>query len=117
MPKGQRAEVGTRRKTQNGYWTTKTEDGWKYDHQLVVEQYLGRPLERDEDIRFKDKNKDNLDPDNLEVITTTKKVPSLTSLNKIRSRLDKVEEKFMEEIQQMRTALDELESEISREAL
>lgn len=117
MPRGQTAEVGARRKTQNGYWTTKTEAGWKYDHQLVVEQSLGRPLDRDEDIRFKDKNKDNLDPDNLEVITTVKKVPSLTSLNKIRTRLDKVEEKFTEEIQQIRTALDELESEISSEAL
>lgn len=117
MPKGVAAPVGTRRKTQNGYWTTKTEVGWRYDHQLVAEEELGRPLERDEDVRFKDKDKDNLDPDNLEVITTIRKIPRLTSLNKIRNRLDKVEEKFMEEVQQIRTALDELESEISSEAL
>lgn len=115
MPKGQRAEVGTRRKTQNGYWTTKTEVGiWKYDHQLIAEEKLGRSLDPDEHVYFKDKDKDNLDPDNIVVDTVIKHVPSLDSLNKLRNRTDKVEEKFMMELTLIRDALDELESEISQ---
>lgn len=117
MPKGVTAELGAETIAQNGYTWVKTEVGWKYKHVLIAEEKLGRPLAADERVSFKDHNRNNFDPDNVEVGTYVKKVPALSSLNKIRKRLDKVEERFMEEVQVIRTALDDLESEISREAL
>jgi hypothetical protein len=117
MPKGVAAELGAETVAQNGYTWVKTKIGWKYKHVLVAEERLGRPLAPDERVSFKDHDRNNFDPDNILVSTYVKKVPALSSLNKVRKRLDKVEERFMEEVQLIRTALDDLESEISSEAL
>jgi uncharacterized membrane protein len=117
MPRGQAAEVGSETIAQNGYTWVRVEGGWKYKHVLIAEEKLGRPLEADERVSFKDHNRTNFDPNNIVVSTFTKKIPSLSSLNKIRNRVDKVEQRFNEELQQVRTAIDELESEISIEAL
>jgi hypothetical protein len=69
MPRGYRSEIGARRKTQNGYWETRTERGWVYDHILIMEEKLGRDLRSNERVYFIDGNRDNLVPGNLEVRT------------------------------------------------
>jgi len=117
MPKGIAAPIGSQTIAQNGYTWVKTEDGWKYKHVLIAEEKLGRPLESNERVTFKDHDRNNFTLDNIVVSTFVKKVPALRSLNKIRTRLDKVEAKFNEDIGQIRTALDDLESEISNEPL
>ena len=115
MPRGQTTEIGTENVAQNGYTWVKTETGWKYKHVLVAEKKLGRPLEQDERVAFVDHDRNNFDPKNIIVTAFVKKNPSLTTLTKIRNRLGKVEERVTQEIQEIRSALDELEAEISSE--
>jgi hypothetical protein len=52
----------------NGYHYVRTEKGWQSKHQLIAEERLGRPLLTTEMVRFKDRNRNNLSPDNIEVI-------------------------------------------------
>jgi len=73
MPRGETVPIGTRRKTQNGYWTTKTGNGWEFDHRIIAEQTLGRPLQPTERVLFLNGNKDDLDPDNISVETSRKR--------------------------------------------
>ncbi len=67
MTRGQVSEVGETRTSANGYHYTRTEDGWRLTHHLIAEKQLGRRLKEDERVSFKDKNKKNLDPDNIVV--------------------------------------------------
>ena len=45
--------------------------GYVYEHRLVAENTLGRPLSADEQVHHLDGNKQNNSPDNLEVLTFT----------------------------------------------
>lgn len=65
--RGSEAEIGTEVETQNGYINVKTEDGWRYKHAIIAEEKLGRPIEKGERVRFKDGNRRNFDPSNIEV--------------------------------------------------
>jgi hypothetical protein len=61
-----RAPIGTERVNSNGYLQVKiAEDDWQYKHRVEAEKKLGRPLEDNERVTFKDGNKQNLDHDNL----------------------------------------------------
>lgn len=42
--------------------------GYVYEHRLVAQQLLGRPLTRKEIVHHKDGNKQNNSPDNIEVV-------------------------------------------------
>jgi hypothetical protein len=67
--RGEKSEVGATRVAPNGYHYTKLDDGWKLTHRIVVEErLLHRALQADERVRFKDGNRANLDPENLEVL-------------------------------------------------
>src|SRR5260370_31081887 len=66
MPRGQAAEVGTTFVNQNGYHHTKTEDrGFVATHVLLMEEKLGRRLEKNEFVKFLDNDRSNLEPSNL----------------------------------------------------
>ena len=43
--------------------------GYAYEHRVVAEQKIGRPLTKGEQVHHLDKNKQNNDPANLEVLT------------------------------------------------
>lgn len=73
MPRGNAAVVGTERVSQNGYLYVKTPQGWKLKHQIVVEELMGRPLDKDERVKFKDGDRTNLDPFNLVVYIVKEK--------------------------------------------
>lgn len=75
MPRGETAPIGARRKTQNGYWMTKMVDGWRYDHHVVAEKTLGRPVDfNTERVIFADRDPDNLDPANISVVPKREKL-------------------------------------------
>lgn len=66
---------GGRTVTSHGYVLIKRPDhpnadcrGYVYEHRLVAEQIVGRPLTRGEHVHHRDGNKQNNDPSNLEVM-------------------------------------------------
>lgn len=70
MSKGRNAEVGSTYTAPNGYHYTKTKTKWRLTHHLVAEKMLGRPLQKGERVSFKDKDRTNLEQDNLIVAAT-----------------------------------------------
>lgn len=46
--------------------------GYAYEHRVVAEQKIGRRLRKGEQVHHKDRNKQNNNPDNLEVKTSVK---------------------------------------------
>lgn len=67
MPRGQASLVGTKRTANNGYEYTKTRDrGWVLTHWLVFEHQHNRQVDpTNEQIRFLDGNRNNMDAENL----------------------------------------------------
>lgn len=59
--------VGAERPHGTGYRMTNTETGWVMAHRLVVEQQLGRPLEKHERVHHKNGNRADNRPENLEL--------------------------------------------------
>jgi hypothetical protein len=67
MPRGTPSDVGTEKTSANGYHYIKTTRGWELKHRLIAEQKLGRRLRAEEFAKFKDGDRDNLDPSNIAV--------------------------------------------------
>jgi hypothetical protein len=96
--RGRTSKVGDTRIAPNGYHYTRTREGWTLTHRLVVERQLQRQIGSDERVRFRDGNRSNLSPENLEVY----KVGSSTR-DKRRARL----QAKIEELQAQLRELDE----------
>lgn len=67
MVRGTISALGQTRTSPNGYHYTKTSKGWRLTHHLMMEQSLGRPLKENERVIFKDKDRTNLEMDNIEI--------------------------------------------------
>ena len=67
MSRGANADVGERRRSQNGYWYIKTEQGWRLQHHVVMEETLGRPLRPGERVVFVNKDREDLSSENIEI--------------------------------------------------
>lgn len=104
MVRGKVAEVGDTTVAQNGYHYTRTEEGWKLTSRLLMEQKLGRPLLKTERVIFKNNNRKDIRPDNLEVRTVTNGTKSL--LNKRANLEAKIEE--------LQAQLDEVNEQIKQ---
>lgn len=76
MSRGYRSKVGDTRTSPNGYHYTRTPDGWELTGRILGAQKLGRKLEANERIRYKDGDRTNLDPDNIEVYVAKAKSPA-----------------------------------------
>jgi len=72
--KGKRAEIGDETINQNRYTCVKTSTGWRFKHHVLAEEKLGRPLEPNERVIFKDTDRTNLDPENLVVVVKQMRV-------------------------------------------
>jgi hypothetical protein len=108
MARGAAAAIGAERVSQNGYHYTKTVEGWVLTHRKVAEEViLGRPLQPDERVNFRNRNRLDLRPENLIV---TKVKTDLSSLKK--RRLD-----IISRIEELQGQLADLEEEINRREL
>lgn len=68
MPRGEAAKVGDTFVNRNGYTYVKTEDrGFVAKHVLVKEKDIGRRLASNEFVKFRDNDRSNCEPDNLEL--------------------------------------------------
>ena len=60
-----RAIEGTRRQDARGFWWVKVDDDWKYEHRVVMERMIGRPLRRGEEVRWANEDRSDNRPENL----------------------------------------------------
>lgn len=67
MPRGRASKEGDTNVSANGYHYTKVEDKWRLTHHIIAEKALGRPIENDETVSFRDNDRTNLDPSNITV--------------------------------------------------
>jgi hypothetical protein len=68
MARGKASEVGDTRVAKNGYHYTRTHLKWTLTHHILAEAKLGRPLKDDERANFRDRDRTNLDPDNIIIV-------------------------------------------------
>lgn len=68
MARGKAAKVGDSYVSANGYKYIRTEKEWKLAHHIIAEENLGRALNADERVRFKDGDRSNLTSDNIMVV-------------------------------------------------
>ncbi len=68
MPRGEMARVGDKFTSQNGYHYLRTLTGWRLEHHVIAEKKFHRTIDTTlETIYFIDRNRDNLDPENIGV--------------------------------------------------
>lgn len=67
MPRGKPSKDGDTNVAQNGYHYTKIDGKFKLTHHIIAEEQLGRPIESDETVSFRDGDRENLSPDNIVV--------------------------------------------------
>jgi HNH endonuclease len=72
VTRGKKSRVGSTRVAPNGYHYTRIQDGWVLTHRLNIERHMGRKLNYDERVKFKDGDRNNTDVSNLEVFTVKK---------------------------------------------
>lgn len=108
MSKGKRASIGDETVNANGYCTVKTSTGWRFKHHIVAEEKLGRPLADNERVLFRDGDRSNLDPKNLEVVLKQVRVSQTYDkrLSSLRERITL----FVEEAPDTKLALSDLET-------
>jgi|SRR5215831_10146877 len=89
MSRGRKAEVGDTNIAQNGYHYTRTAEGWVLTHRLIAEEKLGRPLLENERIKFKDKDRTNLNPDNI-IVFTGKEASKSRQIARLNARIEEL---------------------------
>lgn len=68
------AWAGGRRQRSDGYIEVWTPTGVRLEHQVVIEQQIGRPLAKGEVVHHIDENKSNNDPANLKLTTQSEHI-------------------------------------------
>jgi hypothetical protein len=103
--RGSTSDIGTVTIAKNGYSYTKTEDGWRATHYLVMEEKLGRAIQAHERVVFVDGDRANLDPSNLAV-----KRKTTASLRQKEKQILKRIEELQADLEEVRTKIKQLES-------
>ena len=81
--------VGSTRVSQNGYHYTKVaESKWRLTHHIVAEKRYGRKIREGERVTFKDKDRTNLKPDNIEIVSSKNKKSNAALLARLYAKRD-----------------------------
>ena len=96
MARGKRSAVGDTRISKNGYHYTRTRTGWELTHRLIASDKVGRELTPEERVRFRDGDRSNLDPDNIEVYEIRQ-----SSREKKRARLEARIEELQAQLEEL----------------
>jgi len=93
--RGQLSDPGETRTSPNGYHYTKTSKGWRMTHHIMMEQHIGRPIKLEERVVFKDKDRTNLEVDNLELQVKGRSTAA-RELARLEARRDELEARITE---------------------
>jgi len=89
MPRGKSSPLGTETTNANGYTQVKVANGkWIGKHVIIAQERLGRTLLPGERAIFKDGNKENLDPENIEVVSTGTRKSIKAKIAKLQSEIE-----------------------------
>jgi hypothetical protein len=91
MPRGKRAEIGDRTVNKNGYEFVRTEEGWKGAHIIVMEQHLGRPLEPNEYVAFKNGHTPPITLDMIELRKRGDRKSRASRIAEIEARIEELQ--------------------------
>lgn len=101
--RGKRANVGDTRVSPNGYHYTRTAKEWRLTHHIIAEeQLIRRPLREDERVEFVGKNKLDLTPENIRVVSKGR-----ASLRRRKAALE-------ERIRELKAELEALNAELNK---
>lgn len=108
MARGANKPVGSERISQNGYHYTKTDTGWELTHRVIAErELLGRPLNPNERVTFRNNNRQDLRPENLQV----------TKINSSLQALYKRREGMIVRLEELQAQIADLDEDIRRREL
>ena len=93
MSRGSKSKEGDTRVAANGYHYTRTASKWRLTHHIVVEQFLGRSLRKDERVSFDDGDRTNLSSVNL-VVTTVRPKTKAAQRAAIASKIDDLKDRL-----------------------
>lgn len=99
MGKGRNAEIGDTNVNANGYHHTKTKSGWRLTHHVIAERELGRVIDTSqEQVVFIDRDRTNLDPENISV--RPRKNSRKQRIERLKERIQVLQEelKYLESI-------------------
>lgn len=90
------ASIGTERIAQNGYHYIKVAEGrWRLRHHIVAEDKYGRKVRENERVIFKDKDRDNFNPNNIEIVVKNK-TNTAVALARLIARRDELNARIAE---------------------
>lgn len=95
MPRGKMSPVGATRVADNGYQYIRTSKAWRLHHHVIAEEKIGRPLQANERVEFIDRDRKNLDPENITVVIKSQNA-KLAELERLEERKADLEEKILE---------------------
>lgn len=109
MPRGVASKDGDTNVSQNGYHYTRVDGKFRLTHHLVAESILGRRLEDDETVSFRDGDRTNLTPSNIKVskkrISTKAKIAAIEAqIMELMAKRDKLVAQYENE-QKVKQAL------------
>ena len=112
VQKGRLGESGNRFKDKNGYWRVRVTNPetdlveWPYEHRLIWEKEYG-PIPEGSSVRFSDRDKDNLDVNNLKLVEETR----VSKTEKLQQEMDGLRyenNQLKEEIKELQGQLNNL---------
>jgi hypothetical protein len=90
VARGKAAQVGDERISPNGYHYTREPQGWELTGRLVAGKARGKPLAKNERVRYTDGNRLNNDPSNL-VVYQVKEQSASNQLERLYSKRDEIQ--------------------------
>ena len=107
--RGKAVPIGTQIRLPNGYFNQKTVDGWRLAHYIVIEEHLGRPVEFNERVYFKNKTADKAHPKPEDLEVRTIKPPKVRSGRRTKKDLLVHNRQLEDRLADLEARLDRLE--------
>lgn len=98
--------IGSTRVAQNNYHYTKVAEGkWRLTHHIIAETQYGRKIREGERVIFKDKDRTNLNSDNIEIVSSKNKKSNAALLARLYAKREDLNAQIaeLEEVQRAKS--------------